>query len=39
MPIPENEAGAFENIVQTGNAGGFGGSLLNGSVKNQALRI
>ena len=33
----QNEAGAFENIVQTGNAGGFGGSLLNGSVKNASV--
>ena len=33
----QNESGAFENKVQTGNAGGFGGSLLNGSVKNSKV--
>lgn len=33
----QSEAGAFENKVQTGNAGGFGGSLLNGSVKNSSV--
>lgn len=35
----EIESGAFEGKVQTGNAGGFGGSLLNGSVKNSKLPI
>lgn len=33
----QNESGAFESKVQTGNAGGFGGSLLNGSVKNSSV--
>ena len=33
----EIESGAFEGKVQTGNAGGFGGSLLNGSVKNSKV--
>ena len=33
----QNEAGGFESTVQTGNAGGFGGSLLNGSVKNASV--
>ncbi|MCG4880086.1 Cna B-type domain-containing protein [Amedibacillus dolichus] len=33
----QNEAGGFESTVQTGNTGGFGGSLLNGSVKNASV--
>ena len=33
----QNESGAFESKVQTGNAGGFGGSLLNGTVKNSSV--
>ena len=37
MPIRKTKQVAFENIVQTGNAGGFGGSLLNGSVKNASV--